>query len=274
MNLPLSPVPLLGILAILVAIGVVGRARGEPRVVAAALATGIAVAGFELAAALKFLTGGPGDLYFDPTILLAIVYTPLILIAVGAWFLARRAKPAVARSGAVVLTTFLLGSLAGAIVAPGYISPRQYSGTLELRIATPLSVMASGPAECQSIPNGTDLSIVMANGLTGMGPHLVRVTVSIREALAMDLPGRHDGKGLIIAEHPPLGEVTEPQDSFGVFEADDTAGLSVAIEGTGGQQGSMAFTSLRQTQGREAFGFTHTIVVSGSVHWTCDPSAR
>jgi hypothetical protein len=273
-NLPLPPVLLLLVVTVLVAIGIVGRARGEPRLILAAVAVGTALAGFELASALKFLTGGQGDLLFDPTVLLAIIYAPLILIAIGAWFIARRAKPGIAGSVTVVVAAFLVGSLGGAIIAPGYVYPRQYPGTLALRVDAPLSLTASGPAECQSIPNGTDFSIAMANGLTGLGPHFVRVTVSIRAGLAMDLPGRQDRTGLIIAEHPPLGEVTEPQGSFGVFEADDSAELSVTTEGAGGQKGSMTFSKLRQTQGTEALGFPHTIVLSGTVSWTCDPSAR
>jgi len=157
--------------------------------------------------------------------------------------------------------------------APSYEPPRLSAGTLELRIESPFSGVVSGPSDCQSIPNGTDFALAQANPLTGLGQYAVQVTVSIHGGLSQGGPVRRDRLGLIIAERPPLGEVTVAEGSLGEFVADDSAVLSITTEGAGGHRGSMTFANLRQTKGDGAFGIPSRIVLSGAVSWSCDAPA-
>ena len=227
------------------------------------------VASFGLAAFLKYLASVGGETVIDAR----LIYAPIALIAAGAWLSARRPAPRIAAGLAYAAAAFVVGSVGAAMFAPSYEPPRLSAGTLELRIESPFSGVVSGPSDCQSIPNGTDFALAQANPLTGLGQYAVQVTVSIHGGLSQGGPVRRDRLGLIIAERPPLGEVTVAEGSLGEFVADDSAVLSITTEGAGGHRGSMTFANLRQTKGDGAFGIPSRIVLSGAVSWSCDAPA-
>lgn len=248
--------------------GPTGAGRGFKRVGLFVLAVAASAAGYLIASELKHVLT-TGDLIIPAEVVTLIIYAPIVVTAVGAWLVARRTRSVTVGGLAAIATTFLAGSVGAAILAPSYVPPRSYPGTVELRIESPVSLVASGPADCQSIPDGTHFANASAGYLTGLGPYAVQVTASIHGGLSQDGPVRRDGIGLIIAERPAVGEVADAEAPLGEFVADESTVLSITTEGAGGHSGSMSFVNLRQSKGDGAFGAPNRIVISGAVSWSC-----
>jgi hypothetical protein len=187
----------------------------------------------------------------------------LLVIAVVAATIRRGPARLVSLAAVAVGLGLLAGQNLGPSHEPLILHP---TGTITLRVDSPESATASGPADCTTVASGTEFQITGDPNIRLDTPDRPFVSVYINKGDRWEVLGsvpRKDGVRLSIAVTPELVSDDGKPSTIGMA-ATETSTLQSTFQGV---TGSIVFTGLEPENGPDYNG--ESLDLAGRIDWTC-----
>jgi hypothetical protein len=216
--------------------------------------------------AVLLAAGAAAGAWFDwvawhPSSALALYGAILLLGSVGIVLLLVRRLPTVVRYGAFAIAA---GLVAGSVLGPSRPALTQRDGEVVVRLTSPQVAEVRGPASCQTVAAGDQLSVSgNPNNALGEGDDkvFVDVHVTLGDMFRAGDP-RSDGLGISVSWSPAREPVEGPLSAR--MRSTPSSALGADIESLSGK---LAFSGLAVDPNEP--GAT-PIDITGTVEWTCE----